>query len=270
MPRKSNNVFESLVNLPWWFSVILAVFIYVCMAFIFPLLAGNNMFAGSFARGLAQLAPYGFFLFLVPVPLSLLNSWRKRRQLDAQKDIDTIRDLTWQQFEELVGEAYRRQGYRVVENDSAGPDGGVDLVLYKDGTRILVQCKHWRKRKIGVQIIREMFGLVSAEKATSGIVITSGEFTHDALAFATGKALELVSGKELARLVDSVQRNPQVRSQPAPKTERKKPAPDAPSCPKCGSIMVLRIARRGKTSGQRFWGCPNFPKCRVTKNFQEK
>ncbi len=268
MPRKSNTFLEALVNLPWWFSVVLAIFVYVVMAFILPAVAENNMFAAGFVKGLAQVAPYVFFLFLIPVPFSLLNSWHKCRQLDAQKGIDSIRDLSWQQFEELVGEAYRRQGYRVVENDSAGPDGGVDLVLYQDGSRLLVQCKQWRKRKIGVKIIREMFGLVSAENSSGGIVITSGDFTRDALEFAREKALELVNGRELAELVESVQRNPHSRSVPVNKSNPQKQKSTSPLCSKCGSVMVLRIARRGKTAGQQFWGCPNYPNCRETKDFQ--
>lgn len=34
-----------------------------------------------------------------------------------------------------------------------------------------------------------------------------------------------------------------------------------PACPKCGAIMVMRTASKGKNSGNHFWGCPNYPKC---------
>jgi hypothetical protein len=36
------------------------------------------------------------------------------------------------------------------------------------------------------------------------------------------------------------------------------------TCPKCGATMVLRTARKGKSAGNHFWGCSNFPKCRST------
>lgn len=39
-----------------------------------------------------------------------------------------------------------------------------------------------------------------------------------------------------------------------------------PICPKCGKPMVLRTARKGVGAGSEFWGCPNFPSCRVTRN----
>jgi len=51
--------------------------------------------------------------------------------------------LSWKEFEELVAEAYRRMGYRVIENHGSGPDGGVDIRLEKNSHLHLVQCKQW-------------------------------------------------------------------------------------------------------------------------------
>lgn len=34
------------------------------------------------------------------------------------------------------------------------------------------------------------------------------------------------------------------------------------SCPKCGAEMLIREAKKGKNSGNQFWGCSSFPKCR--------
>lgn len=41
---------------------------------------------------------------------------------------------------------------------------------------------------------------------------------------------------------------------------------DTPICPKCGKEMVLRTAKKGKSAGSQFWGCRNFPSCKITKN----
>ena len=38
------------------------------------------------------------------------------------------------------------------------------------------------------------------------------------------------------------------------------------TCPKCGSRLVKRTAKRGKMAGSMFLGCENYPKCRFTKN----
>ena len=39
---------------------------------------------------------------------------------------------------------------------------------------------------------------------------------------------------------------------------------DTPTCPKCGTPMVLRTAKKGDQNGREFWGCMNYPKCRET------
>ena len=43
-----------------------------------------------------------------------------------------------------------------------------------------------------------------------------------------------------------------------------------PVCPECGTRMVLRIAQGGAGAGAKFWGCRNYPKCRVTLAFEAK
>ena len=34
-----------------------------------------------------------------------------------------------------------------------------------------------------------------------------------------------------------------------------------PFCPKCGSKMVLRTAKKGRYAGKNFWGCSRYPDC---------
>jgi restriction system protein len=41
---------------------------------------------------------------------------------------------------------------------------------------------------------------------------------------------------------------------------------DSPSCPKCGSAMILRETKKGQNVGNKFWGCTKFPQCRGIMN----
>ncbi|SIQ80014.1 Topoisomerase DNA binding C4 zinc finger [Marinobacterium stanieri] len=43
--------------------------------------------------------------------------------------------------------------------------------------------------------------------------------------------------------------------------EAKEAKDDLVACPKCGSDMVLREAKRGENKGQQLWGCSKFPSC---------
>jgi restriction system protein len=257
MRRKKESILDLLVEAPWWISLIVAGSAFFVLRYIFPAVSGQNFAVKALARTAPVVAPWVSLFLLIPAPISFYNSWRKRKLLDGQKDLDTIRSLSWKELEELVGEAYRRQGYTVKENAGVGPDGGIDLVLSKEGDTFLVQCKQWRSWKVGVKVVREMYGLMAAKHASGGIIIASGIFTQEAKSFAEGKPIDLVEGKQLADLVTGVQRSPAGDRRP-----NIVKASTAQRCPKCGAEMVLRTATKGKYAGKKFWGCSNFPSCK--------
>jgi restriction system protein len=253
MARRNESFLDLLTKSPWWMSVGLSIFSYMGLTYVLPQTASHNLVFKSFAKGMPAIAPFVSLVLLVPAVVSLTNSWRKRKLLDSQRDLRTIRSLSWREFEELVGEAYRRLGYTVKENSGSGPDGGVDLTLRKDGALVLVQCKQWRTMKVGVKTIRELYGVMTAKQASSGTAITSGTFTHEARLFAINKPIELVDGRGLAALVGHVQRKG-VATESMTETR---------TCPECGAQMVKRVARRGSHAGEAFWGCSAFPDCKV-------
>jgi len=73
--------------------------------------------------------------------------------VDGQASIDRIRALPWREFELLVAEAYRRKGYRVAERGGGGADGGIDIELRAGGKTLVVQCKRWKTRTVGVAMV---------------------------------------------------------------------------------------------------------------------
>lgn len=44
---------------------------------------------------------------------------------------------------------------------------------------------------------------------------------------------------------------------------------EAPRCPKCGSEMVKRIAKKGPMAGHPFWACTGYPNCKGTAKCEE-
>ena len=138
---------------------------------------------GEFLKPLQGMATYFGILvavvLLFPAAVSYIDRTRKKRLLDRQQNIESIRDLPWRQFEELVAEAFRRDGFTVIENAYAGADGGVDIRLGRGGESYLVQCKSWRKQSVGVATVREMFGVLEAESARGVFIVCSGTFTAE-------------------------------------------------------------------------------------------
>lgn len=260
MARRDESILDILALAPWWFSVALSATVYLTLTYIFPRIEFGPGISASALKGFVSfgqnLAPVIALVFLIPAPVSAFNAWRKRKRLDKQVSIDSIRSLDWRSFEELVGEAYRRQGYAVSENPGTGPDGGIDLLLKKAGQLTVVQCKQWRAQKVGVEKVRELYGIQVAQPAARSILITSGSFTQEAKNFAADKPIDLVEGAALLELIRNVQ--------PAPKKTTPPPAARV-TCPECGSEMVLRTAQKGQHAGQQFWGCSTYPKCRAIK-----
>lgn len=41
-------------------------------------------------------------------------------------------------------------------------------------------------------------------------------------------------------------------------------------CPKCRAKLVLRVAKKGKNPGNKFWGCSRYPRCRGTRKYVEE
>ncbi len=261
MSRRNENILDLLSHCPWWISVGVAVAVYLALRFVVPSIAGESLFLKSIASVAPNIAWLVAIVFLLPAAVSAVDSLRKRRLLDRQSGIDSIRALSWKEFEELLAEAYRRDGYAVRENVSTGPDGGVDLRIEKDGNVYLVQCKQWRIDKVGVSVVREMYGLMTAERASGVIVATSGMFTQEAKNFAAHKPIDLVEGNQLVHLI----RNVSIDRAAVPRLN----VPPAPTrCPRCGNQLVIREAKRGEHVGGKFWGCASFPSCRHTQPYE--
>jgi restriction system protein len=264
MRRQNESFGEILLKLPWWVSAVLGLFVFVCVRWGLPAWAGNDNTRQLLAKGIVPLAPLALVIFGVFAIGSFWLGKKRRHLVDEQTSLESLRNTSWKDFEFLVAEAYRRQGFQVEYSLSRGSDGGVDLILRKDGRASLVQCKQWKVFSVGVPVIREMFGLLVAEQADEAVIVTSGTFTRDAQSFAEGKPIRLVDGPQLLSLVQSVQDR---SSDLPPVAEMKSDSVPAPACPSCGKPMVLRIARRGSNAGNRFWGCPGFPNCKGTREF---
>lgn len=274
--RKSNaeGMVELVARFPWWVGVALAGASYFGLSALAtepvarqgsgaPALNVVAVFAGAF-RWILPL------LFLAGAAASVMARARRAKLLTAARTDGTaaVSGMSWHEFELLVGEAFRRKGYGVSETGGRGADGGVDLILRRGSEVALVQCKHWKTWRVGLPIVREFLGAMTAHQASKGWVITSGRFTAEAVAFAGQHGIELVDGDAMPSFVGSSTVRPE---SPVPPTtpQAETTARELPSCPQCGSAMLLRTARRGSKAGQSFWGCARFPDCRGTKTAGE-
>ena len=268
MARRKESGLDLIAGLPWPFGVVLGIAAYLGIRYgigwYFSTYGGALLkpVGQQLSNGLyAPLAWMALALCWVAAFVSYVKSRQRKKLLDTRTGLESLKALSWREFEMLVGEAFRRQRYVVEETGLGGSDGGIDLVLYKGGRKTLVQCKQWRARQVNVSTVREMWGLSNHHDADEVKIVCVGDFTRDAAEFATGKPIELITGQGLLDLVRAVQSPTFSANVSAPQQAPSQGPIVAPQCPRCCSEMALRKNRR---SGQTFWGCQNFPRCKGT------
>jgi len=231
--RGIDSYVHALTGMPWWVGPVVAAFVFVFFRFLLPaiLTSGHDptdpqwkTFSATLVPFCTKLAPYPALFFLFLWVIAEATKWVDRRRLDRQTGLDSIRDLPWAEFEELIAEAYRRRGYAVERTGGPAGDGGVDVVLRRSARTTLVQCKRWKTRQVGVKVIRELLGAMTSERADAGIVVCCGEFARAARTFAEANGIALVGGDELATMIRGVQKT---RAKPA--AAARAPATAAPA-----------------------------------------
>ncbi|RAO75886.1 restriction endonuclease [Dyella jiangningensis] len=212
MGKRKERGFDVLASLHWPVCLVLGLIGFIGIQYGIGWLWGSSShpFLAGFAKAVSMgldrpLAWFALFVCSAAAFASFLDRRRRRRLLESQTGMDSLSSMDWRSFERLAGEAFRRQGYAVKETGQGGADGGIDLELSKDGQITLVQCKQWRSQRVGVQTVREMYGILVDRGAAAVKIVALGHYTSDAAAFARGKRIELVDGHALLATIKGIQ-----------------------------------------------------------------
>ena len=215
-------IFHKVAHLPGRAVAILALLMYPGLALLLPLGLGWSaawiVSVNFLGTTLAACVGLGWLFVQIEA--------RDRRHL-VEWTTD-LRLLDAAEFEWLVGELFRREGWAVEETGRQdGPDGNVDLRLSLDGQRRVVQCKRWTSWLVGVDDVRAFAGTLLTEGYTGsqGVFVTLSGFTTQAQQEAAKSGLSLVDNRELYARVERARRPEE--------------------CPICQAPMVLDRSPRG-------------------------
>lgn len=285
--RKNKDLASILVLLPWWVSVAAGLTGFVAIRWLLPLYFSSNPVLAALAvalRPLSWLALVFFGAFSVVAAMRqgmiaprqagmdiapqaprhrleplLPNAGATTLFVPATRhtwSLQSLQSLEWKRFECLCAWYYEAFGLDA-ETLAAGPDGGIDIKLYKPGDRAapiaIVQCKAWQK-PVGVALVRELLGVMAHEKVGRGIFITTGTYTDDAVTFAATNRIQLINGTGFVAKLQALE----PKWQKALSGRAFSGDFATPTCASCGVKMVARTSARGD-----FWGCTKFPKCRA-------
>lgn len=207
MARKTykTSFMDTLLEFPWWIHLALAI-----GSFFLPFLLNPWLLSSTTQLGilLAQKTPFiGLVLagvFSIFTIICFIKKWWRQRIFSNQRQLCDLYELSWEQFEYLVREVFVKSGYKVKARGGAKADGGVDLEVYGNGKKIIVQCKHWKTTQVGVSIVREMLGVAVHEQAHEVYIITCGYFTRPAKDFAENKPINLINGHRLIEWIEEL------------------------------------------------------------------
>lgn len=106
-------------------------------------------------------------------------------------------------FENQVLQLVQSMGF-IAETTKSSGDGGIDIIAHSKQPlmrgKYIIQCKDWSS-PVGEPPLRDLYGVVHAERANKGILITTSTFTIHAIRFAEDKPLELIDGEEFNELL---------------------------------------------------------------------
>jgi restriction system protein len=220
---------------------------------LFLLIAGASF---MYTRSLIQTVFYvGLALILILFVFIYQN--KKRKQRLRESGIDEIDAMDGIQFEHYLAELYLTKGY-AAEVTSASGDYGGDLLLSKDGKKVVVQAKRYSK-SVGIKAVQEVIGAKAYYSGDDAWVVSNSFFTKAAKELANKSKVTLIDREQLIDLI--LLMNPSIKKQILHEKTISNPESPALRCNRCGSPMVLRTGKRGQ-----FYGCSNYPKCRYTEN----
>lgn len=206
-----------------------------------------------------------YFAIAIFLPLLILTIYQKRRKkifFESKKTLESIKNLKPDQFEEFVCNLFNKLGYNT-ERVGGPNDGGIDVIATKNGVKHYIQCKKFITRQVSVGDMRNFYGaVVDKLNDAKSFFVTTNVFTLEAERFALGKPIELIDGKKLMEYVNQAELS-------LDKVVSDGSAFDSNTsekCPNCGGQLVSRTAHRGSYSGNDFYGCSNYPKCKFIKN----
>lgn len=151
--------------------------------------AGPWAWVGDAALGLDVCGA----LALLGVPAAI------RREQGTRSGMADVDVMPGSAFEERLAGLFVELGYAVTRTRASG-DFGADLLLERDGERVVVQAKRY-DGAVGIDAVQQVIGATRYYDAARAVVVTNSTCTSAAVALAGAHGVELVERESLAGLL---------------------------------------------------------------------
>ncbi|KAA8782524.1 restriction endonuclease [Paenibacillus amylolyticus] len=139
------------------------------------------------------------FVGVVGIIILMVIIQQKRAERLKRSGITEIDKMDGVQFEHYLGHLFCSQGFKAEVTKAAG-DYGADLVISKDGKRIVVQAKRYKKN-VGLKAVQEVQGAKAHYRANGAWVVTNSNYTEQAYQLAKSNGVRLIARDELVEML---------------------------------------------------------------------
>ncbi|RED58516.1 restriction endonuclease [Cohnella lupini] len=199
------------------------------------------------------------------IAVNLIQHQKRENRL-KQSGIAEIDKMDGIIFERYLQQLFKAQGYQVEVTQAIG-DFGADLIMVKNGIKIVVQAKR-HASNVGIKAVQEAQAAIAHYGASEAWVVTNSNYTDAAYQLAKSNQVKLINREALIEMILSSTTGTTQdlsRIQTAATVEALAQSgndlieTNNKLCKRCGSTLVLRKGPKGP-----FYGCTSFPKCRYT------
>jgi len=143
-----------------------------------------------------------FFLYFIFKIRVFFKNLGNKSLLKRNRTLKKLKRLSWDDFELLCMELFRKKGWKVLGNEKKGADGGVDIWMKKRRRSAIVQCKRYDDAMVTIKVLREMYGLMHEYDVNEAYIVTTSRFTKECYKFIEGKNMVLIDGVALVKIIN--------------------------------------------------------------------
>lgn len=215
----------------------------------------DTILSGEFPSLSTLLMGIGLSLVVLGVPYLIRSIKRTQHTKEYRNSsLYQIDKMDGIEFERYLKWLFEQRGYKASTTQTTN-DFGADLILTKDGKKIVVQAKRYGSN-VGIQAIQEVFTAQHYFDCDEAWVVTNSRYTKSARLVGDKLSVRLIGRDELNSFV-----SPENKEQPETIQAYKKSNVGVPrDCPKCGSQLAIRKSKTGE-----FYGCTTYPSCKHTE-----
>ena len=101
--------------------------------------------------------------------------------------------MTPREFEYLVSDYYKQQGYKTIITPYSG-DWGIDVIASKGKEKLAIQVKMYggSSRRITRLVMMQLYGAMAYKDCTRAVMVTDGDCMPDAINVAIKLGIEVI------------------------------------------------------------------------------